>query len=196
MTSLPDRPDLRQLRNQAKELKRALEAGEQEALDRVLASHPKFFGRPAERMEGWRFTLRDAQSIIARELGFDSWAALLTEVQGVARWDVMASSDIVGRAFAQAKALGHRSCSDFHFLLALLKPPASTASADVLAELGLSYEKVRIGIEARHPPSRSRSIGTSSTPTFQHLVGASQGRDRVGRTTHGRRACPVGVRLR
>jgi hypothetical protein len=47
MTSLPDRPDLDQLRTQAKELKRALAAGEQAALDRVLASHPKYVGRPA-----------------------------------------------------------------------------------------------------------------------------------------------------
>lgn len=33
--------------------------------------------------------------------------------------------------------------NDLHFLLALLKPPAPTASVEVLVELGLSYEKVR-----------------------------------------------------
>jgi hypothetical protein len=33
MTSLPDRPDLRQLRIQAKELKRAIEAGVKGALN-------------------------------------------------------------------------------------------------------------------------------------------------------------------
>ncbi len=41
MSSLSDRPDLNQLRTQAKEFKRAVEAGEQAAVDRVLASHPK-----------------------------------------------------------------------------------------------------------------------------------------------------------
>lgn len=34
MSSLPDRPDLRQLRTRAKELKRAFEAGDQEAIAR------------------------------------------------------------------------------------------------------------------------------------------------------------------
>ncbi len=49
MTSPPDRPDLDQLRTQAKELKRALAAGDPGALERVVTSHPKYAGRPAER---------------------------------------------------------------------------------------------------------------------------------------------------
>jgi hypothetical protein len=67
MTSRPDRPDLDQLRTQAKELKRALAAGEQTAIDRLLASHPKFAGRPAERADGWTFTLRDARDRPGKE---------------------------------------------------------------------------------------------------------------------------------
>ncbi len=174
MTSLPDRPDLHQLRIQAKELKRAIEAGEQEALDRVLSSHPKFAGRSTERMEGWHFTLRDAQVTIARELGFDSWKALLTEVEGAPRWDSTASSDISRRAFAEAQDLGHRYCTDLHFLLALLKPPAPTASAEALVELGLSYEKVRDRILEWDRPRR-QGAGTSSTPTYQLILGWAQG---------------------
>jgi len=80
MTSMPDPPDLDQIRIQAKALKLALLVGEQTALDRVLASHPKFAGRPAARLEGWTSTLRDAQATIARELGFGSWKALITEL--------------------------------------------------------------------------------------------------------------------
>jgi hypothetical protein len=174
MTSLPDRPDLHQLRIQAKELKRAIEAGEQEALDRVLASHPKFTGRPAERMEGWRFTLRDAQVTIARELGFDSWKALLAEVEGATRWDSTVSSDIIRRAFAEAQDLRHGYCTDLHFLMAILKPPAPTASAEVLAELGLGYEDVRDRIVKWDRPRRKRA-GTSSTPTYQLILGWAQG---------------------
>ncbi|MDQ3499818.1 MAG: hypothetical protein M3488_02340 [Actinomycetota bacterium] len=75
MSVLPDRPDLNQLRIQAKELKRAFEQGEQSAIDRILESHPKFTGRRAERLEGWKLSLRDAQVTIARELGFESWRA-------------------------------------------------------------------------------------------------------------------------
>jgi hypothetical protein len=174
MTSLPDRPDLHQLRIQAKELKRALEAGEQEALDRVLACHPKFAGRPAERMEGWPFTLRDAQVTLARELGFDSWKALSTGVGGAPRWDPTVSSAIIRRAFAEAQDLRHGYCTDLHFLLAILKPPAPTASSEILVELGLSYGTVRDRIVQWYRPRRKRA-GTSSTPTFQLILGWAQG---------------------
>ncbi|HXV70517.1 MAG TPA: hypothetical protein VEB69_03875 [Acidimicrobiia bacterium] len=44
MKQLPDRPHAGQLRTQAKELKRALTAGEPGAYQRVLESHPKFAG--------------------------------------------------------------------------------------------------------------------------------------------------------
>jgi hypothetical protein len=174
MTSLPDRPDQHQLRIQAKELKRALEAGEQEALARVLASHPKFAGRPAERMEGWHFTLRDAQVTLAHELGFDSWKALLTEVGGAPRWDSTVSSAIIRRAFDEAQDLRHGYCTDLHFLLAILKPPAPTASSEVLVELGLSYGTVRDRIVKWDRPRRKRA-GTSSTPTYQLILGWAQG---------------------
>jgi hypothetical protein len=173
MTSLPDRPDLHQLRIQAKELKRAMQQGEQRALDRVLAFHPKFAGRPAERLEGWRFTLRDAQVTIACELGFDSWKGLLAKLEGAPRWDSSASFDISKRAFAEAQNLRHGYCTDWHFLLALLKPPASTVSAEVLANLGLSYERARERME--NWDRRRRSRRTSSTQAYQLMLGWAQG---------------------
>lgn len=175
MRSLPDRPDLHQLRIQAKELKRATEAGDQVALERILASHPKFAGRPAERMEGWRFTLRDAQVTIARELGFDSWKTLLMELEGAPRWDSSAASGISRRAFAETQELGHRYCTDLHFLLALHKPPQPTVTAEALAALGLSYERVRDQIEELNPRPRRKWSGAGSTPTFQLILGAAQG---------------------
>lgn len=104
MTVLPEQSDLDQVRIRAKELKQALVAGEQTALDRVLACHPKFAGRPAERLEGWTFTLRDAQVTIARELGFDSWNALVTELSDVdlPRWNPTSLFRYTSRAAAEA----------------------------------------------------------------------------------------------
>ena len=174
MTSLPEGANLDQLRIQAKDLKRAAEAGEEAALHRILASHPKFAGRPAERMKGWRVTLRDAQVTVARELGFESWKALLTEIEGAPRWDWTASSDIIKRAFAEAQDLRHRYCTDLHFLLALLNPPAPTAAAEVLVELGLSYGGVRDELLRRYRPGRRRA-GTSSSPMYQLILGWAQG---------------------
>lgn len=72
---LPENPNLGQLKRQAKELKRAVEANNPDALNRVRFSHPAYdeaFGRP--------FTLRDAQLTIAREYGFEGWHQLSTHV--------------------------------------------------------------------------------------------------------------------
>jgi len=176
VTTLPDRPDLDQLRTQAKELKRAFERGEQSAIDRILESHPKFAGRPADRIEGWRLSLRDAQATIARELGFTSWKALLAEVEGdmPKRWVADPSGDITRRAFAEAQKLRHRWCSTDHFLLALLNPPNSTPSLEVLNELGMTYQSVSERVAARDR-KRKRKTGSSSTPAYQFILGWAQG---------------------
>ncbi|HLK16195.1 MAG TPA: ankyrin repeat domain-containing protein [Fimbriimonadaceae bacterium] len=67
MSSTADRPDLRQLRIQAKELVRAVRAGDQGALSRVL---PYF-------KSGEAFKLAQAQLVLARERGFESWGGLV-----------------------------------------------------------------------------------------------------------------------
>ncbi|MEX0698133.1 MAG: hypothetical protein WD354_00235, partial [Acidimicrobiia bacterium] len=118
MTSLPDRPDLNQLRIQTKELKRALVAGDQSALDRVLASHPKFAGRPAERAEGRTFTLRDAQVTVARELGFESWQKLLDAIDAhTIRWGASEDWSYFNRAFSVARELKHGYVGVDHLIL-------------------------------------------------------------------------------
>ena len=67
MSGLPDRPDLDQLRRQARELLRAGAKGEPRAVDRLRVVSP-------------RVTLSAAQLALAREYGFQSWAALRAEV--------------------------------------------------------------------------------------------------------------------
>ncbi len=63
MSELPDRPDLDQLRRQARELLRAATDGEPRALARI-------------RSVSDRTTLSAAQLALAREYGFPSWPAL------------------------------------------------------------------------------------------------------------------------
>lgn len=67
MPDLPPRPDLAQLRRQAKDLLRAADAGDADALARIEAVSD----RPV---------LASAQLAVAREHGFASWARLRTEV--------------------------------------------------------------------------------------------------------------------
>ncbi len=68
MPQLPDRPDLDQLRRQARELHRAAQAGDAAALRRL---------RPVSD----KLTLSTAQLALAREYGFPSWRRLRDEVE-------------------------------------------------------------------------------------------------------------------
>jgi len=80
MPQLPDRPDLAQLRRQARELHRAAVGGEAEAVRRV-------------RRVSEKTTLSTAQLAIAREYGFPSWPKLKDEVLGAERRRVPADAD-------------------------------------------------------------------------------------------------------
>jgi hypothetical protein len=72
--SVPDRPDLHQLKRQAKELLAAFRAGSADAVGEV-ASH--YRGADADT-----FALHDAQLVPARAHGFDSWSKLKAFVDG------------------------------------------------------------------------------------------------------------------
>jgi len=76
---LPDRPNLEQLKKQAKSLLHDAEAGDAAALGRFRIL-PAFADRPAASLQSAGLALHDAQSVIAREHGFPSWNALREEV--------------------------------------------------------------------------------------------------------------------
>jgi ankyrin repeat protein len=73
----PARPNLEQLKNQAKSLLRAAQAHDADALRR-FAMLPAFRHREVVPA---RLALHDAQSVIAREFGFAAWNALREEVE-------------------------------------------------------------------------------------------------------------------
>ena len=87
MPDLPARPDLGQLRHQAKDLLRAAQRGDPGAVARIRAVSD-------------RLILSSAQLALAREYGFASWARLKLEVE---RRDVLNSRDLrrLTRALAE-----------------------------------------------------------------------------------------------
>jgi uncharacterized protein len=91
MPDLPARPDLGQLRRQAKDLVRAARSGEREALDRLRAG-------------SGRLTLSAAQLAVAREHGFPSWPQLKREVE---RREILDERDLdrLGALLAEQPAL-------------------------------------------------------------------------------------------
>jgi ankyrin repeat protein len=76
---LPARPSLEQLRKQAKDLLHLVRAGDTAAVQRIRAVIPTVgtTGSPAEAI------LADAQFVVAREYGFENWAALTQYVDAV-----------------------------------------------------------------------------------------------------------------
>jgi hypothetical protein len=73
---LPARPSLEQLRKQAKELLRDYRAGDTAAARRVRRQIPRL----ANATSPEELALADAQFVLAREYGFESWAALARHV--------------------------------------------------------------------------------------------------------------------
>lgn len=80
--TLPPRPNLEQYKKQARELLRALQAGNADVIARAALIRPRGVTEPAGDPPGWQ--LADAQLILAREHGFLSWpkfAAQITEMR-------------------------------------------------------------------------------------------------------------------
>src|ERR1700731_4882590 len=70
--SLPERPDLGQLRRRAIELRDAARQGDAVALERMARQHSSG--------PGGEVRLAAAQLVIARELGFPSWPGLVAAI--------------------------------------------------------------------------------------------------------------------
>ena len=77
---LPPRPNLGQLKKQAKDLLKSCKAGDPESLRRLVEAHRSSTpGRSQSGPPDW--SLSDAQNAIAREYGFVRWPELKAHVE-------------------------------------------------------------------------------------------------------------------
>src|SRR5438874_2131180 len=86
---LPAHPSLEQYKKQAKDLVKSSKSGRREALQvtlqRIKKDHPRF-GRLADlELQGTKLALADAQLVIAREHGFESWPRFAKHIEGLTR---------------------------------------------------------------------------------------------------------------
>lgn len=79
--SLPARPNLEQLRNQAKDLLKSYRAGHRPALARFREAMPRLSAIPDAQLARLSMSLRDAQRVVAGEHGFESWSDLRTHIK-------------------------------------------------------------------------------------------------------------------
>lgn len=101
-SNLPARPSLEQLRKQAKELLKNFHAGDSTAAERVCARLPRL----SDSEQSSNVALADAQFVLAREYGFDSWARLVHHVMALQPSDRLELFDNLARDIAAAYMTG------------------------------------------------------------------------------------------
>ncbi len=80
---LPENPNLEQYKKRAKELHKAHGAGDAAAAERIARHLPRAAGASADEVLSRRFSLSDAQLVIARELGLESWPRLKRRIDQI-----------------------------------------------------------------------------------------------------------------
>jgi hypothetical protein len=131
---LPPKPSLEQLRKRAKDLLRALRAGDARALARFRDGHPAW-----RQVEKSGAALHDAQWVLAREYGFESWPRLAAHVETI---------ESARRAVREKPAeelvplLSNRDWRAFHPVESHLARHMDVAMDAVLA--GIEHENPRI----------------------------------------------------
>ena len=80
-SSLPSRPNLEHLRNQAKDLLKAYRSGEPAAIARFRASLPRLSQLTDDAPARLSLSLGDAQRVVAAEYGFSGWLGMRNYVE-------------------------------------------------------------------------------------------------------------------
>jgi hypothetical protein len=101
MKPLPGRPNIDQLKKQAKELLADYRRGDPEAIERFRTSLPAAAGRDDAAIMQLQLRLRDAHSCIAREYGFASWADLKSVVDAMRAAGEASEPSAIAAAFAR-----------------------------------------------------------------------------------------------
>src|SRR5580698_8078594 len=78
---LPARPNLEQYKKQAKELVKNHSLGAPDALERSGRHHPRLHSLAKPDIQRAPFSLTDAQLVIAREHGFESWPKFAQHIE-------------------------------------------------------------------------------------------------------------------
>jgi hypothetical protein len=82
---LPSRASLEQYKKQAKALLKSEKNGDADALQRVRQHHPRVTKLTNSELQSGRFLLADAQLVVAREHGFESWPRFAKHVEALSR---------------------------------------------------------------------------------------------------------------
>jgi ankyrin repeat protein len=108
--SLPDEPNFEQLRNQAKDLQRAVRAGDAEALAELAERVPD---SASDRTVPSPLRLSVAQLVVARRYGFASWTRLKRHVEIIERYSRFPSRVGADQPGDPAARFLHAACLNY-----------------------------------------------------------------------------------
>jgi ankyrin repeat protein len=143
---LPARPNLEQLKKQAKSLLRAAQTRDEESLRR-FAALPSLANKSIDQI-GADLALHDAQSVIAREHGFPSWTALREEVEARTMTFAAAVEEFIRCATGGASGRANR--------LLTLYPDLASATLQTALVLG---DAARVDGRLREDPALATTAG-------------------------------------
>src|SRR6266478_8860574 len=105
--SLPSRPNLEQLKNQAKDLLKAHQSSDAESFQRIRANHPDYSNASEAEIRNAKFSLSDAQLVIAWEYGLSSWPKLKEHIESLLL-ETAEPMELFHRAFKEDDAVFFR----------------------------------------------------------------------------------------
>jgi ankyrin repeat protein len=140
---LPANPNLEQYKKQAKDLAGDCGLRLPDALVRMRRHHPRFHKLPDADLRGAHFSRTDAQLVIAREHGFESWPKFAKHIETLHLINSIGSLDDPVAAFMEVACVprhsGHGSGTLDHAELILSRYPQVAASNIYTAAL-LAHE--------------------------------------------------------
>ena len=131
---LPAHANLEQYRKQAKDLLKAYRSADVETIRRVKRNHPRFEKLSEPGFLITKFALADAQLVIAREYGFESWPRFAKRIHDLERAGSTMSLENPAAAFIEA-AIWHGTLERADQILAAY-PEIAQSSIHVAAILG------------------------------------------------------------
>jgi len=163
--SFPIRPHLDSDRKRAKVLKKAHTARDPEALTTIREHHPRFQGMNLAAVAAAPFRLSDAQLVVAREYGVESWPRLAALV-GFLR------ADLSERARLFIEAAGGEGSKRAHDLLAHAPELATASFQAACAAVDMN---VALRWLAKDPAAATRADGPRGAEPLWTLCWSSIG---------------------
>ena len=169
---LPVRPNLEQYKKQSKDLAKECGLGIPDALARVQRHHPRFHKLTESEIRVSQITRTDAQLVIAREHGFESWPKFARHIETLQLILSVASLADPVTAFIEVACVprhsDHSSGTLEHAELILARYP-QVATANVFTAVILADEAAVLGFLARDRKAATMTGGPHGWDALTHL---------------------------